>query len=268
MSSFAAAALLDRAEATLGEALPRIGGAILVLMLGLAVAAVAGRLTARALRTLRVDDLAERYGVHDVTTRLGLERSLAALLGRAVRIALTIVVVLAAVALLGLGALEASLNAVVLFLPKLFVAAVLVIAGFVVADFVGDRVARVSDQMNLGAVPARLAQGIVIALFVLTAFAQLGVPTAILTSLVGLLMLAAALTLALAFGLGGRDVARQLSAGRYVGGTFEIGQRIAVAGVAGEIVALESASIMLRTDEGRTVRVPNNLLLESIVTVE
>ena len=263
-----AAAVIDRAESSLGEALPRLGGAIVLLVLGLVVAWALGRVTWRALAAVGLDRLAERFGVHDVIERVGVARSLSKLVGRAVRIALSVVVVVAAVTLLGLGALSSSLNAAVLFLPKLLVALVLVLAGVVVADFARDWVDRVADQMALDAPLGRVAQAVVLAILVLTAVAQLGVSTTILTGLIAVLIVAIAFTLALAFGLGSRDVARQLSAGRYVGGAFTVGQRITVAGISGEIVALQTAATALRGPDGRTLRVPNHMLLESVVTVE
>ena len=58
-----------------------------------------------------------------------------------------------------------------------------------------------------------------------------------------------------------------MSAGRYVGGVFEVGQTISVDEISGEIVAIEGGATVLRTDDGRTVRVPNHVLVESIVTV-
>jgi small-conductance mechanosensitive channel len=260
--------VIDRAGDSLGESLPRIGGALLLLVLGLVAAWILGLLTRRTLQALDVDALAERFGVHDVLARIGLERSLAGLLGRIVRIVITIIVVIAVVTSLGLGALSASLNEAVLFLPKLLVALALVLIGVVAADFVRDRVDRLTDQMALGIPAGRVAQVVVFAVFLLTAIAQLGIPTEILTVMVGIVIVAAALTVTLAFGLGSREVARQVSAGRYVGTSFALGQTISLEDVSGEIVALESAATILRTVEGRTVRVPNHLLLESIVTVE
>ena len=91
------------------------------------------------------------------------------------------------------------------------------------------------------------------AIFVLTALAQVGISTQFLTLLVGIVFDAAALTVALAFGLGSCDVARQVSAGRYVSGAFRVGQTITVDGVRGEIVALESAATVVRADDGRTL---------------
>jgi small-conductance mechanosensitive channel len=260
--------VIDRAGDSLGESLPRIGGALLLLVLGLVAAWILGLLTRRTLHALDVDALAERFGVHDVLARIGLERSLAGLLGRIVRIVITIIVVIAVVTSLGLGALSASLNEAVLFLPKLVIALALVLIGVIAADFVRDRVDRLTDQMALGIPAGRVAQLVVFAVFLLTAVAQLGIPTEILTVMVGIVFVAAALTVALAFGLGSREVAREVSAGRYVGASFALGQTISLEDVSGEIVALEPAATILRTGEGRTVRVPNHLLLESIVTVE
>lgn len=266
--SLAVAEILDRAAATLGEALPRIGGAVLLLVLGLVVARLAGRLARRALEALGADTLADRFGVHEVLARVGIERPLSRLAGRIVRVVLTLVVIFAAVSLLGLGALSASLNAVVLFLPRLLVALALVVVGAVVSQLVGDWVDRLARQMGLEGPIGRIAQVAVFIVFLLTAVAQVGVSTEFLTLLVAIVFVAAALTVSLAFGLGSRDVARQVSAGRYVGGSYRIGQTIAVDGVRGEIVALESAATVLRSDEGATLRVPNHLLLESVVSVD
>lgn len=262
-----AAGILDRARATLGESLPALAGALVLLVVGLLLAWVVGRVARRVLSAVGVDDLGERLGIHDVIGRIGLERSLSRLIGRVVRITLSVIVVIAALSLLGLGALGQSLNEAVLFLPKLLVALALVLAGVIVAELIGTRVDRVGGQMDVGAPVGRIAQSLVLSLFVLTALAELGIPTGILMAIVGVLIVAAAFTVALAFGLGGRDMARQLSAGRYVGGSFQVGQTISLAGVRGEIVAFESAATVLQTDEGETLRLPNNLLLESIVTV-
>jgi small-conductance mechanosensitive channel len=259
--------ILENAGNALGEALPRIGGALVLLVVGLVVARIAGLLTRRALHAVGVDDLGERFGVHDLLARVGIERPLSRIAGRIVRLVLAVVVVFAAVSLLGLGVLAAALNQIVLFLPNVIVAIVLVVAGAIVAQLVGRWIDRLGTQLAIGGPLGRIAEFVVFAIFLLTALAQLGISTEILTMLVWILLVAVAVTVALAFGLGSRDVARQVSAGRYVGGAFEIGQTISVDGVRGEIVALESAATIIRADDGAMLRVPNHLLLESVVTL-
>lgn len=152
--------------------------------------------------------------------------------------------------------------------PKLFIALVLVLAGVIASQYARAWVDRLTDQMALGTALGRIVQLVVAAVFMVTALSALGVPTDVLMMVVTVSLVAVAGALALAFGLGSRDLARQMTAGRYVATTFAVGQRIGVAELTGEIVALEGASAVLRTDDGRTIRVPNHLLLESIVTVE
>ena len=259
---------LDELTPLLTEALPRFIGALLLLLVGLLVARMIARLIGRLLEAAGVDRHAERLRVHDVLERIGFGRSLANAIELALRLTLSLVVIVAALALLGLAALEQSLNEVVLFLPRLIAAMAIILVGLVLGGFAREWVERLVGQMGLPESLPLLAEGGVIAVFVITALAQIGVPTSVLGALAGLVAGAAALTFALAFGLGSRDVARQASAGRYVSGAFRVGQRIAVGDISGEILAIETASTVLGTDDGQTVRVPNHVLLESIVTVD
>ena len=265
--SLLAAAVLDRAGETIGEALPRLGGALLLIVIGIPIASLAARFVRRLLLAANLDDLGERSRVHEGLSRLGLERSLSRVIARGVRIVLIVVVVAAAISLLGFAALSAALNAAVLFVPKLFVAVALVIAGIVLAEFLRNRLEPFADQMAVAAPIGQITQVVVLALFVLTGLALLGVPTEILMALVVLVVAAGVFSVALAFGLGSREIAREISAGRSVAGTFRVGERITVGGITGVIAALEPVSIVLRDGDGTSIRVPNHLLLESVVRV-
>ncbi len=259
--------ILDRATAQLGESLPRIAGALLLLVIGLLVAWLIGIVARRTLQAAGIDGLADRYHVHRTLARAGIQPPLSRLIGRVTRIVLSVVVIVAALSLLGLAGVNLALNEALLFVPKILVALVLLVAGVIVGELVGRWVDQLAQQMAIEAPAGAIAHAVTVALFALTALAQIGIPTQVLTLLVGIALVAAALTLALAFGLGGRDVARQVSAGRYVHGAFELGQQITIADMTAEIVAFESAATVVRTEDGATARVPNNVLLDSIVIV-
>jgi small-conductance mechanosensitive channel len=265
--TFLAASILERAGEAVGDYLPRLGGALAVLVVGLLIV----RLLARGLRGLLaragVDRLAERAGVHDVLARAGLERSLSRVAEVAVRLALTVVVLLAAVSLLGLEQLNDAVNEAVLYLPRVLAALALVLAGAVLGSLARQRVERTAYQMDLRGPLAPAAQWFVLGVFAMLALAQLGIPTGILTVLAAVAAAGVALTAALAFGLGGRELARDVSAGRYVGSAFSVGQEITIRGHRGQIVAIEGASTVLGTENGASVRIPNHLFLESDVLV-
>lgn len=261
------ASVLGQAGQALGSFLPRLGGALALLVIGLLLIRLLCRLLVKALQRLGLDELAERAGVHRVLQRAGLGGSLARLTGRAIRIALTVVVIFAALSLLGLQFLSQSLNQGVLLLPKLLLAAALVLAGVVLAGFARERVERLTTQLDLPVPLGAVAQVTVLAIFGIIAAAQVAISTLVLLILIGIFLGAAAAALALAFGLGGRDAARALSAGRYLRHDYTVGQEIGFADVRGRITAIENVSTVLDAGNGQSIRVPNHLLMETIVTV-
>jgi small-conductance mechanosensitive channel len=267
MRALVPATVLDEAGTQLGGFIPRLGGALFLLVVGILLARVFARLLRRGLRMAGLDSTAERWGVADVLERAGLGRSLSHVIAVAVRISLTVVVVFAALSLLGLQFLSESLNQGVLFLPKVLAALALVLIGVVLAAFVRDRVDRTATQWDLPVPLGPMVQGVVLAIFVITAAAQLTISTTLLMVLVAILLAAVATPFALAFGLGGRDVARALSAGRYVRAAISEGQLIRVDDVRGRVERIEPSATVLRT-ETETIRVPNHVLIEKTVVIE
>ena len=259
---------LDRAEAELGAWLPHVVGAVAVLVLGLVFAWIAGALTRRLLTVAGLDRAADRHGVHETLSRAGVQPPLSLLAGRVVRIMLALVVVVATVSILGIGGVQPVLNEALLFLPRLVAALVLLGAGVVVGQVVGAWADRIAKQLAVDAPAGLIASSTVIVLFVVTALAQIGVPTTILLTFAALVLVVAGLTLALAFGLGGRDVAAEITAGRYVAATYRLDQRVALNGVSGTIVAFESVALVIRSAAGEIVRIPNRTVLPSVVSAD
>jgi small-conductance mechanosensitive channel len=261
------ASVLSQAGNQLGNFLPHLAGAIALLVIGIIIVRLLARALIKALQAAGLDQQADRAGVNEVLQRAGLGSSLAVVIGRAIRIALTIVVIFAALSLLGLAFLSDSLNKGIQELPTLLIAAALLLAGVVLAGYARQRGDRLSDQMDLPVPVGRIAQLTVLAIFAVIALAQIAVSTLVLLLLVGILLAGATATLTLAFGLGARDVARALSAGRYLRQDYVLGQEIGFADVRGRVTKIEPTSVTLDAADGTTLRVPNHLLLESVVTI-
>lgn len=262
-----AASVLDTAGQTLGGFLPRLGGAVVLLVVGLLVARLLSRALKKVLEAVGVDDVGDRTGVRAVLERIGLPGSLAQVIATAIRVSLSLVVVFAALSLLGLQFLSDSLNAGVLYVPRVLAALIILLAGIVIAGVAQRWLDRVSFQMDLPVPLGRLGEVAIIAVAAITAATQLGIATATLTMMVTVILAAAALAFALAFGLGGRDVARAMTAGRYLKAELRVGQEIEVDGVRGRIEAVDSAVTVVRVAGDRTVRYPNALLLTVPVAV-
>ena len=221
----------------------------------------------RALEAADLDEASARLGVDDHLARAGLPASLSRVIAGAVRIALSLVVIFAALSLLGLQFLSESLNAAVLAIPKVLIAAALVLIGLVLGGIARQRVERLTFQLDLPISLGQVTQILVVSIFAITAAAQIAVSTAILLLLVAIVLAGAVATLAIAFGLGGQGVARELSAGRHARGVFAVGDEISVAEFRGTVIAVETMATVLRTGADEKVRIPNRLLVESVVRI-
>ena len=62
-------------------------------------------------------------------------------------------------------------------------------------------------------------------------------------------------------------MAREVSARRYVEGSFSVGEEVSVGGERGRIAAIEATGTVLETHGGDRVRIPNSQLVASIVTL-
>jgi small-conductance mechanosensitive channel len=262
-----ATSVLGEAGQALGAFLPRLLGAIALLLIGLLLTRLVARLLLRALQAAGVDRVAERGGVTSVLQTSGLGPSLAALIARAVRIFLTIVVVFAALSLLGLQFLSVSLNQAILALPKIFIAACLVLGGAVVAGAARQRTERLTYQLDFPVPAGQIVQIAIVGMFAILAAEEIGISTSVLLIVIAVLLAAVAGTFTLAFGLGAREVASALSAGRYLRHDYRVGQDIAFGDVRGRITRIHSTSTLLDAGDGRSIRVPNHMLIDSVVTI-
>jgi small-conductance mechanosensitive channel len=261
------ATVIQRAGDQLGDFLPRLGGALALFVIGLLLAGIAGRIARKALVRVGLDRLAERSGADELLGRGGLGGSLSAVVATAVRVTIIVVAGFAALTLLGLGFLSDSLNQGVLFIPRLLTALALVLIGIVVAALVRAWVERTSAQLDFPVAVGPVVQVLVVAIFALCGAAQARVAVAPLVVVALVLLGAVAVTLALAFGLGAREVARSLTSGRYARADFAVGQTIRVGDVRGEIVRIDAAAVTLQAGDER-IRIPNSVVVEQIVVIE
>jgi hypothetical protein len=163
--------------------------------------------------------------------------------------------------------LSDSLNEGILYIPRLLSALALLLIGIVLGAFVRAWVDRTSAQLDFPVALGPVVQVLVVVLFGLSAAAQAGVSIAPLAAIAVVILGAIAITLALAFGLGAREMARALTSGRYARADFEVGQTIRVGDVHGEIVRIDGAATTLRSGDS-TIRVPNSVLVERVVIIE
>jgi hypothetical protein len=197
---------------TWGEAITHVLGFLVILLVGWLIARLLYSIVVGLLHRLNFNRLAERSGFSRFVEETGLTTDPSHVIGSLVYWFVLLLTLIVAFDSLGLPAVSAVLNDVLLWLPHLLVALVILMLAGLVANFVFG-VVRGSAMEAGSANPdllASLARAAVWVFAVLIALDELGIATTIVTSVVFGMVFAVALALGLAFGLGGRDVAAQI----------------------------------------------------------
>ena len=193
--------------------LPALVGAIILLIIGWFLADLVARVVATLLRRIGFETVAQRTGVTGFIHLSGArDASASAVLAELIKWFIRLIFVELAAEAMHLSAVTGLINSIVLFIPNLVVALVVVMIGALIANFVANVVRGGAGEMgfqnpNLLAVVARFA---ILTFAVLVALHQVGIASTMVDTLFTAIVGAIALAAALAFGLGGREVAAQM----------------------------------------------------------
>lgn len=171
---------------------------------------------------------------------------------------------IAAVAISSPDSLRPIPAQLVSYFPRALTAGILLLVGNVAATLVSVSIERAMLRATGQVRPAvtRAVKAAVLGVAVILAVSQLGIDTAIVTLIVASLLFSVGAASALLVGLGGRDVARQVAAGRYLRRIVQPGDRLEVSGVSGIVRAVHAASMELEVETGR-VHLPHAAILDA-----
>lgn len=193
--------------------LPALIGAALVLLVGWFLSTFLARLIERALRAIGVENAVERSGIGDFIRRSGTRLTTSGVIAALIKYSIFLIFVQAAANVLGIPQLTEIINRIILFIPNVVVAMAIIIIGSLIARFLTGLVRSSVSELGVGSpnLLASLTQYIIVGFSVIAAIDQLGIAATLVNTLLIGLVSSVALAVGLAFGLGGRDVAREIT---------------------------------------------------------
>jgi hypothetical protein len=190
--------------------IPRLIAAAIIFAVGFFLSLLARRIVARLLASLRFERLAQRLGATEML-RVADMPSAEQLVSRVVFWIVWIGFIVSAVDTLQFGPFRGLVDEFFRFVPRFLMALLILAFGFLIGNFVWR--ATLLASVNAGIAGARLLSGAlrltVIAIAAVMALEQLGLATTAVLTAFAITFGAVMLGLAIAFGLGGRDAARQ-----------------------------------------------------------
>ncbi|UPF02429.1 mechanosensitive ion channel [Pseudomonas mosselii] len=247
--------------------IPNLFGALVVVLLGFVVAKLLDTLLSKVLAKFGLDRLMSGTGLTKMLARVGIQVPISTLIGKIVYWFVLLIFLVSAAESLGLERVSATLDMLALYLPKVFGAALVLLAGVLLAQLVNGLVRGAAEGIGLeyAAGVGRIAQGLVIIISISVAISQLEVKTDLLNHVIVIGLITVGLAIALAMGLGSREIAGQILAGIYVRELYQVGQQVRIGEVKGHIEEIGTVKTTLLTDEGELVSLSNRELLEQRV---
>jgi hypothetical protein len=194
----------------LAQLIPSFLFAIAILIAGYLIARLVERGTDSLLARLNFNKVADAGGLSEAVGRTGSRLDPTHAIGKLLFWLVMLAVILLASSALGLG-VDAMFSRMLSYLPTLFGSVVIVILGMILGEFV--RAIVLASAGGVEGVPtlAKAAKVAVVLIAVFMAMQQLGVAAELITSAFTLIVGAIALAAGLAFGLGNKDLAAEIT---------------------------------------------------------
>jgi hypothetical protein len=192
------------------ELLPNVLAMLIILSLGWVLAWGTGILIERLLRIIGLDRLSNRLGATTALLRGGVKADPSYLIGRAAYWLVLAFAVISAMTALNLQPINQFAHSMLAYIPYLLTAAMIVISGYLLSNFVGQAV--LITAVNAGLPPARTVAALsrwgVQLVAAAMALEQLGIAQNIVVVGFGITLGGMVLAAAIAFGLGAKDLAK------------------------------------------------------------
>ena len=228
---------LEDALAVFLSYIPQLIGAIIILIVGYIIAKVLQAIVGRVLRGIGFDRWMERGGVKQFFDRAQTDHTPATIIGLLVFWFIFIIAITMAADAVGIQQISAFLNQLLAFIPSILAAVLILFLAALLANFLSGIVRGATGSGML----ASVVYYAVIIYAVFAALTELGIAVALTAPTFLILLGAVALAVAIAFGIGGREVARDIvekaynrrqevaegagSGGQQFGGTTVEGER-------------------------------------------
>lgn len=246
-------------------AAPKVVVGIVFIVAGLTAAKLIERVLRFTLTRLRFDQLMQRAGIDRALYRIGLRQQLNVFIPRLVYFLVLFLLAQTAADTLGLAAISGAIAAFFSYLPNIVAALLLLILGTSLGQFAGQMVEESARNSGLDFAPSlgRLVSGLIVFVVSMMAIAQLKIDTEMVRIVTTLVLGGAALAFGLSFGLGTRDVIRNIAAGFYARKFLEVGQPLEISGQQGVLQEINATHVILLS-EGRRISIANGTVMDSI----
>lgn len=236
---------------------PRLIGALTVLFIGYLLARLVRKLLSTLLQKVGIDRLGETLNDIDIIQKTGVKIQFSNILAQLVYFVMMLIFIIAATEALGVTAITQLVTDFLNYLPSLFSAGIVLLAGIYLADLLRSGVKTLLG--SIGIPSAGLISSVVFYFLFVTiavsALTQAKIATDFISNNLTVIVGAVSAAFALGYGIASRDLMSNYLAGQYNKNKVRVGDDIRIIGVRGKVVMIDATSLILQTDD-RAIVIP------------
>ncbi|WP_149277398.1 mechanosensitive ion channel family protein [Pareuzebyella sediminis] len=252
-----------------GEALPKLIGALAILLVGWLITKLVLFGFRKLLTVIKIDTLTEKLNEARLFGDNDLKIEVSKVILGFLKWLLYLVFLVVAADIMKWTIISSEIGNLLRYLPKLFSALALFMIGIYIATFIRKAVKGIFESFELSG--AKIISNIVfylITIFVtITALNQAGVDTTIITNNVTIILGAFLLAFSIGFGLGSKEVISAVLKAFYTRKKFAMGDQISIGNLEGTIESIDNITITLKTQDGKVV-IPIKEIVESRIRIK
>ena len=231
--------------------IPALLKAIVVFLVGYIIAKGLYQIIRRLVAASGLDRLTDRLLDIDLFRNADLKLVPSRVLAAIVYYFVLIVFTMAAVDALGMEMLSAMMADLVAYLPNAIVAFVILIGGIFLADFVKRLVVTTCRSLGIpsGNLIANAVFYFILLNIILISLSQAQLQTEFMENNISIILAGIAGAFAIGYGMASRHIMGNILASFYNRNQVHVGDEISIDGKRGEVIALSSLSITLRSDD-------------------
>ncbi len=249
------------------EFVPSFFGMLVIVILGYLISKGLAKITVAVLTKAHFETASNRTGLGATLSKVGIKASASEIVGKLVFWLFMLTFLISASETLGLENVSRTIDTFVDYLPNVIAAALIGVLGLMLAHFIRSVVETAAEGLGFeySRAVSRLVHIVLIVVVGTLAIDQLGIETNILNSVIEIVLIATGAAVAIAIGLGTRNVANSVVAGVYARDIYKPGTDIRFKNIEGSVDSIGSITTRVRTTDGNFVHIPNDQLVQSIV---
>lgn len=238
--------------------LPRMILAFILVMLGVLIGKIIARLVSKFFDKIGVDHFLGRLGNIEVLNKTPLRFRSGKIIAKLIYYFFFFLFVLIAVDILEIQALSEIITLVFTYLPRLISAIFVFLLGIFLADLLRGFVRTACYSMDIPAASliSNLVFYFIFVNIALIALEQSGIETGFIQINLSIILAGIMLAFALGYGAASKPILSNILSGYYNRNKIQIGDTIKIEEVEGIIVAIDSGSFTIKTDEKTWVTLP------------